>query len=140
LKKKQSPTPEELETLDEFWENFFSVYNTKVKEGKIQEIDTKEHRYAVFQLLCLYKEKIKKNPLEKEELLHELEIQIERSSMMFDATSKQRPIRHVYGAVNMSNRPLPPPPLVSFWNRTRGGAAPPPARSGRRPARPGHQG
>lgn len=82
--KGMEPTPEELEILDEFWDNFLCVYNTKVKEGQIQEIKTKEHRYAVFQLLWLYKDKIKKNPQGKEELLRELEIQIERSSLMFD--------------------------------------------------------
>jgi hypothetical protein len=88
--KGKEPTPEELETLYEFWENFFSVYNTKVKEGKILEIETKERNYAFSQLLCLYKEKIKKNPLDKEDLLRELEIQIERSSLMFDEASVLR--------------------------------------------------
>lgn len=87
--KKKEATQEEFQTLYSFWDHFLSVYSEKLKEGLIKEVRTarKEHRDDAFQLLWEYKDKIQNNPLDKEELLKELEVKIERSSMMFDEQS-----------------------------------------------------
>lgn len=84
--KGKEPTLEEFKTLFDFWDDFLSLYGEKLKEGLEVKTVRKEHCDA-FRLLWSYKDQIKNNPQKKDKLLEELELKIERSSMMFDEES-----------------------------------------------------